>query len=233
MIMSVNPQTREILLTSIPRDMYLPLHTYGAEDKLTHSGIYGIQETTSTVEDWLGIDINYYLRVNFTTLTDVVDAIGGVDVESAYSFSSSVSDYSYVAGNNHLSGEAALYFARERKSLPGGDNERIKNQQRVLTAIIDKMTSSTVLLTKYTQLLGAVGDKMQTSLSENDISAIVKMQLKDMRGWNIESNSIKGKGAMLETYSMPGRKLSCVMPDEESVTEAQKKINYVFYPPEI
>ena len=233
MIMSVNPETKQILLTSIPRDMYLPLHTYGANDKLTHSGIYGIQETTATVEDWLGIDINYYLRVNFTTLTDIVDAIGGIDVESTYNFSSSVSDYSYTAGTNHLSGEAALYFARERKSLPGGDNERIKNQQRVLTAIIDKMTSSTVLLTKYTQLLGAVGDKMQTSMSEDDISAIVKMQLKDMSGWNIESNSIKGKGAMMETYSMPGRKLSSVIPDEESVVEAQKKINYVFYPPEV
>ncbi len=232
MIMTVNPETKQILLTSIPRDMYLPLHTYGALDKLTHSGIYGIQETTSTVEDWLGIDINYYLRVNFTTLTDVVDAIGGIDVNSEYSFGSSVSDYSYVAGTNHLDGEAALYFARERKQLPGGDNERIKNQQRVLTAIIDKMTSSTVLLTKYTQLLDAVGDKMQTSLSENDISAIVKAQIKDMGAWDISSNSVKGKGAMMETYSMPGRNLSVVVPDEESVTEAQKQISHIMYPVE-
>lgn len=230
MIMTVNPQTKKILLTSIPRDMYLPLHTYGANDKLTHSGIYGIQETTATVEDWLGIDINYYLRVNFTTLTDIVDAIGGIDVESQYPFSSSVSSYSYSAGMNHLDGEAALYFARERKSLPGGDNERIKNQQRVLTAIIDKVTSSTVILTKYTQLLEAVGDKMQTSLSNNDISAIVKMQIKDMGQWDIISNSVKGKGGMMETYSMPGRKLSVAVPVEESVVEAQKEISHIMYP---
>ena len=230
MIMTVNPETKQILLTSIPRDMYLPLHTYGANDKLTHSGIYGIQETTSTVEDWLGIDINYYLRVNFTTLTDVVDAIDGIDVESTYSFSSSVSSYSYSAGMNHLDGEAALYFARERKSLPGGDNERIKNQQRVLTAIIDKLTSSTVILTKYTQLLDAVGDKMQTSLDESDISAIVKAQIKDMGSWEIISNSVKGKGGMMETYSMPGRKLSVQVPVEESVTEAQKQISQIMYP---
>ena len=230
MIMTVNPETKQILLTSIPRDMYLPLHTYGANDKLTHSGIYGIQETTSTVEDWLGIDINYYLRVNFTTLTDVVDAIDGIDVESTYSFSSSVSSYSYSAGMNHLDGEAALYFARERKSLPGGDNERIKNQQRVLTAIIDKMTSSTVILTKYTQLLEAVGDKMQTSLEESDISAIVKAQIKDMGSWEIISNSISGNGTMAETYSMAGRKLSVVIPDEESVIEAQKQISQIMYP---
>ena len=232
MIMTVNPETKQILLTSIPRDMYLPLHTYGANDKLTHSGIYGIQETTATVEDWLGIDINYYLRVNFTTLTDVVNAIGGIDVESTYSFSSSVSPYSYSAGMNHLDGEAALYFARERKSLPGGDNERIKNQQRVLTAIIDKLTSSTVILTKYTQLLEAVGDKMQTSLDERDISAIVKAQIKDMGSWEIISNSISGNGTMAETYSMAGRKLSVVIPDEESVTEAQKQISQIMYPVE-
>lgn len=230
MIMTVNPEMKQILLTSIPRDMYLPLHTYGANDKLTHSGIYGIQETTATVEDWLGIDINYYLRVNFTTLIDVVDAIDGIEVESEYSFGSSVSDYSYIAGTNHLSGEAALYFARERKQLPGGDNERIKNQQRVLTAIIDKLTSSTVILTKYTQLLEAVGDKMQTSLSENDISAIVKAQIKDMGSWEIISNSVSGNGTMAETYSMPGRNLSVVIPDEESVTEAQKQISHIMYP---
>lgn len=232
MIMTVNPETRQILLTSIPRDMYLPLHTYGQLDKLTHTGIYGVQETTSTVEDWLGIDINYYVRVNFTTLTDIVDVIGGVDVESEYAFSSSVSDYSYVAGNNHLSGEAALYFARERKSLAGGDKERIKNQQRVLSAIIDKVTSSTVVLTRYTQLLNAVGDKMQTSLSDDDISAFVKMQIKDMGGWNIESTSVDAKGAMKPTYSMPGVNLSVQIPDEESVLETQKKINHVMYPPE-
>lgn len=232
MIMTVNPETKQILLTSIPRDMYLPLHSCGAMDKLTHSGIYGIQETTSTVADWLGIDINYYIRVNFTTLVDVVDAIGGVDVESAYSFSSSVSPYSYTEGTNHLNGEAALYFARERKSLSGGDNERIKNQQRVLTGIIDKLTSSTVILTKYTQLLEAVGDKMQTSLSENDISAIVKAQIKDMGAWTITSNSVKGNGGMMETYSMPGVNLSVQVPVEESVIEAQKQISHIMYPVE-
>ena len=228
MLMTVNPETKQILLTSIPRDMYLPLHTYGAKDKLTHSGIYGIQETTATVEDWLGIDVNYYLRVNFTTLTDVVDAIGGIDVESAYFFSSG--GYDYVSGTNHLNGEAALYFARERKSLTGGDNERIKNQQRVLTGIIEKLTSSPVLLTKYTQLLAAVGDKMQTSLSENDISAIVKMQLEDMGRWEILTNSVAGHGDMLETYSMPGRDLSVQIPDDASVVEAQRQINQVLYP---
>ena len=231
-IMTVNPKTKEILLTSIPRDMYVTLHSYGAKDKLTHTGIYGIEETVTTAEDWLGIDINYYIRVNFTTLMDIVDVIGGVDVESEYAFSSSVSDYSYVKGTNHLEGEAALYFARERKSLDGGDNERVKNQQRVLKGIINKVTTSPVILTRYTKLLGAVGDKMQTNLKDSDISALVKQQLDDLGGWSIESQSIKGKGTYASTYSMGSMELYVAIPDEKSVAAAQKAVNKVMYPAE-
>lgn len=227
MIMTVNPKEKTILLTSIPRDMYIPLHSYGVEDKLTHSGIYGIEETVTTVEDWLDVEINYYVRVNFTTLVDIVDAIGGIDVESEYAFSSSVSDYSYVEGTNHLDGEAALYFARERKSLSGGDNERVKNQQRVLKGIIDKITGSTVILTRYTSLLNAVEDEMQTNLANDDISALVKMQLADLGGWNIENNAVEGQGASKPTYSMGSVNLSVIIPDPESVAKAQKQINEV------
>lgn len=225
MIMTVNPLTKEILLTSIPRDMYLPLHTFGAKDKLTHSGIYGINETTATVEDWLGIDINYYVRVNFTTLVDIVDVIGGIDVESEYAFSSSVSEHSYAAGMNHLNGEEALFFARERKTLSGGDNERVKNQQRVLKGIINKVTTSPVVLTKYNKLLDAVGDEMQTSLTEKDIAVLVKMQLKDLGEWEIKTISIYGKGTHAVTYSMGSRELYVAIPDEASVKEARKAID--------
>ncbi|NLD20413.1 MAG: LCP family protein [Clostridiales bacterium] len=230
MIMTVNPKTKQILLTSIPRDMYVELHSYGAMDKLTHSGIYGIEETVTTVEDWLDIDLNYYVRVNFTTLVDIVDVIGGVDVESEYTFNSSVSEYSYIKGMNHLDGEGALFFARERKSLEGGDNERIKNQQRVLKGIINKVTTSPVILTKYTQLLDAVGDKMQTNMSEKDISALVKMQLADLGGWDINTATIKGNGTYAATYSMGSRELYVAIPDEASVHDAQKQINRIIYP---
>ena len=229
MIMTVNPKTKKILLTSIPRDMYVTLHSYGALDKLTHSGIYGVEETVTTVEDWLDLDINYYIRVNFTTLVDIVDVIGGVDVESEYAFSSSVSDYSYSKGTNHLDGEAALYFARERKSFSGGDNERVKNQQRVLKAIIQKITGSTVILTKYAQLLNAVEDEMQTNLADSDISALVKMQLSDLGGWDIDMISIEGTGDYRATYSMGSRELYVMIPDDKSVEAAQKKINQVMY----
>ncbi len=232
MIMTVNPKEKEILLTSIPRDTYVTLHSYGAKDKLTHSGIYGIEETVTTAEDWLDIDINYYIRVNFTTLMDIVDVIGGVDVESAYAFSSSVSGYSYSEGTNHLDGEGALYFARERKSLNGGDNERIKNQQRVLKGIIEKVTSSTVILTRYTQLLNAVGDKLQTNLTDKDISELVKMQLADLGGWSIKSISVEGKGKTAETYSMGSRGLYVMEPDADSVEKVRQTINSVMYPSE-
>jgi len=227
MLMTVNPVTKKILLTSIPRDMYVTLHSYGQKDKLTHSGIYGINETVATAEDWLGIDINYYARVNFTTLVDIVDVLGGIDVESVRAFSSSVSDYSYTAGTNHLSGEAALYFARERKSLPGGDNDRVQNQQRVLKAIINKVTTSPVILTKYTQLLKAMEGKVQTSLSDNDIAALVQAQLDDLGGWEIKTISIKGKGQTATTYSMGDRKVYVAVPDEESVQTAQRAIDDV------
>ena len=231
MIMTVNPKTKKILLTSIPRDMYLTLHSYDAKDKLTHSGIYGINETVSTVEDWLDIDINYYVRVNFTTLVDIVDIIDGIDVESEYAFSSSVSDYSYVKGMNHLDGEAALFFARERKSLDGGDAERVKNQQRVLKGIINKVTTSPVILTQYGKLLSAVGDKMQTSLTEDDISAFVKMQITDLGNWQIDSISIKGKGTYASTYSMGSRELYVAIPDEESVQAAKDEIGVMMVVP--
>lgn len=135
MIMTVDPVDKEILLTSIPRDMYVTLHSYGALDKLTHSGIYGIGETVETVEDWLDIDINYYIRVNFTSVEDIVNAIGGIDVFSEYAFETHGRQnrgYSFVAGENHLDGAEALAFARERKSFEEGDQERIKNSREFL-----------------------------------------------------------------------------------------------------
>lgn len=224
MLMTVNPTEKKILLTSIPRDMYVTLHSYGAKDKLTHTGIYGVDETIQTVEDWLGIDINYYVRVNFTTLEDIVDIIGGIDVESDVAFKSAVSSYSYVAGTNHLNGEGALYFARERKAFPSGDNQRVKNQQKVLSAIINKLTSSKTLLLKYPQLLGALKNQVQTNMTEKEIASLVKMQLNDMSGWDIETISITGSGASAVTYSMPGQSLYVMVPNEESVAAAKQSI---------
>lgn len=232
MIVTVNPKTRTILLTSIPRDTYLPLHTYGAMDKLTHSGIYGIDETVSTVEDWLGVEMNYYVRINFSMLVKMVDAIGGIDVNSKYAFKSAVSDYKYSKGVNHLDGKAALYFARERKSFKDEDEQRIRNQQLVLKAMIDKISGSTALLTGYTDILDAVKGKMQTDLSDRDIAAMVKMQLADPAKWDIKTIALTGEDSYEYTYSMGQRELFVSIPDEAKAEKAKKAINMVMYPVE-
>lgn len=230
MVMTVNPQTKTILLTSIPRDSYVTLHSFGADDKLTHSGIYGVEETVSTVEDWLGYDMNYYIKANFSMLVDIVDAIDGVDVYSDFEFKSSVADFYYNEGENHLSGMAALYFARERKAFEDEDIERGRNQQKVLKAMINKTTQSKVILTKYTQLLDAVEDEMQTNMSEKDISSLVKMQINDMGKWTINTISITGTDAYAPTYSMGSQELAVVIPDETSVEAAKQAIHDTMYP---
>ncbi len=231
MIVTVNPETREILLTSMPRDSYVMLHTYEMMDKLTHTGIYGVEETIATIEDWLEIDINYYYRVNFVMLVDLVDAIGGVTVDSPQAFKSAVSNYTYVKGENELSGKAALYFVRERKAFKKQDEARIANQQRVLKAILKKVTQSEVILTGYTDILDAVEGSMQTNMSNKDITSLVKMQLKDMSGWKIKTTSVDGDGASKGTYSMgPNRMLFVSVPKEESVEKVKQDIRNVMYP---
>ena len=224
-IATVNTKTHEVLLTSIPRDYYVPLHTSNVKDKLTHSGIYGINETITTVEDFMGIEINYYVRVNFTTLIKLVDTLGGIDVESDYSFNS-YGTY-FAKGINHLNGEKALVFSRERYAFSAGDNQRVKNQQKVLEAIMKKVLNSTTILTKYTSILSSLSGSFQTNLSQDEISTLVKGQLDNMSSWNISMNSLTGVGTMAPTYSAGSQLLSVMIPDEDSVTEAKTKIETV------
>lgn len=230
MVMTVNPTTRSILLTSIPRDSYIPLHSYGARDKLTHSGLYGEEETKATIEDFLGIDINYTIRVNFSMVVHLIHEIGGIDVYSEYDFESSISDHFYVKGWNHLYGMGALYFARERKAFTDGDMQRNKHQQVVLEAVIKKISNSKVLLTRYTGILDVVEKEMATDMKNTDLKKLAKMQLNDMRGWKIEKVNITGPTGGAPCYSMGGQQLSCVFPSEESVNEAKERIHDVMYP---
>lgn len=234
MIVTVNPETRNILITSMPRDSYVELASVGMMDKLTHTGIYGIEETIATVENWLDVEINYYYRVNFKMLVKLVDAIDGITVDIPKGFESTYWDYTFKTGENQLDGKAALAFVRERKTFEDEDEERIKNQQRVLKAILKKATNSEVILTNYTDLLNAVEDCMQTNMSNKDITSIVKMQLKDMKtGWTIKTIAVDGDDDELGTYSMgPGRPLFVSVPKEKSVEEVKKKIHEVMYPVE-
>ena len=226
-LMSVNANTHEVLLTSIPRDYYVTLHSYGAKDKLTHSGIYGINETVKTAEDLLDTDINYYVRVNFTTVIKLVDKLGGIDVYSDYSFTTSDKLHTFKKGYNHMNGEEALRFSRERYAFESGDNQRVKNQQHVIEAIMKKVLNSTTLLTKYTDILDSLKGSFQTNIEQDDISKLVKDQINNMSSWTIKSNSLTGTGASSSTYSMGSTKLYVMVPNSTSVTSAKEKIDEV------
>ena len=222
---TVNTKTHEVLLTSIPRDYYVTLHSYGAKDKLTHSGIYGVNETVKTVEDLLDTEINYYVRVNFTTVIKLVDTLGGVDVYSDYTFKSTYDPYSFNKGYNHLNGQEALSFSRERYAFNAGDNQRVKNQQHVIEAIMKKVLNSTTLLTKYTDILDSLKESFQTNMEQEDISRLVKDQINNMSSWTIKSNSLTGTGASSSTYSMGSTKLYVMVPTATSVNNAKEKID--------
>ena len=224
-IMSINQKKKKILLTTIPRDYYVQLHgTSGPKDKLTHSGIYGIDMSVATLEDLFGINIDYYVRVNFDTLINVIDTIGGIDVYSGYTFYSR--GCQFYEGNNHMNGKQALAFARERFQLPGGDRERGRNHQAIITAIINKVTSSDVLLKNYSEILSNLSYSFNSDIEDELIRDFVKEQLKAKSSWEIRSIGVDGYGMhTTSTYSMPGWNLYVMVPYEETIVNARNEIN--------
>lgn len=230
MIVTVDPVNRKILLTSIPRDYYVNLPSFGddAYDKLTHAGYYGIDESVKAIEKLLDIEINYYVKVNFSTIEGVIDAIRGVDVYSDFAFQADVypNYYKFKKGVNHLNGKQALSFARERHSFKDGDVQRVKNQQKVLTAIINKVTKSTALITNYTDILDSVSENFSTNLDTKSINKLVRMQLSNMSGWDIESQNLIGTDLYTKnTYTFPDFNLYVMKQDENSVSSAKEKIS--------
>lgn len=226
MIASVDVKNRKILLTSIPRDYYVILPSKGEEayDKLTHAGYYGIGESMKAIEKLLGIELNYYAKVNFSSIEKVVDAIGGVDIYNEKYIITNDRSQTYQKGNIHLNGRRALWYARERSAYSDGDVQRVKNQQKVLDAIIKKISSSKTLISKYTDILDAISSSFSTSLDSKSISRIVKIQLNDMKSWTIESQNLVGHDAMGSCYSMPKYNLYVMKQDPESVKSASDKI---------
>ena len=228
MIVTVNPRTHKVLLTSIPRDYYLELpDADGAKDKLTHTGVHGIKETIAAVEKMTGLDMNYYVKVNYTTVTSLVDAIGGIDVESDYTFVTHGMGvyYEFYEGTNYLDGARALAFARERKSFSDGDLQRNKNQQKVLEGILKKAISSTTILTRYTAILDSIEDCVEINMSQDDIRNLIKMQTDGMPSWDIEKQSIVGVSSSEVCY-LDGMNLyaSVVLQDQESIVSAVDRI---------
>lgn len=228
MIMTINPKTHKILLTSIPRDYYVQLHgTTGTKDKLTHSGIYGINTTIGTVQDLLNINIDYYVRVNFTTLIDLVDAIGGIDINSDTSFVAWTNKKcSFKVGTMHLGGECALAYSRERHAYSSGDRHRVQNQQEVIAAIINKIMSPQ-LITNYNTILNSVSNSIETNIPSDQIYSMVNNQIDSMSAWTFENYSLDGTGQMNITYSTGSQKLYVMIPNQTTVTTAKTKIQKV------
>lgn len=222
-IMTVNPKTKQILLTSIPRDYYVQLHgKSGTKDKLTHAGIYGTDMSISTIEDLLDTEINYYIKVNFSSFIDIIDAIGGVDVYSKYTFTS-IDNFHYTQGYNKMNGEQALSFARERKAFAEGDRQRGADQQAVIEAIIRKICSKSIL-TKYDSLLNSIEGEFQTNMSYKKITSMIKMQLNDMATWNVTSIGLEGSDGREYTYTGGNQKLYVMIPDQDSINQASSMI---------
>ena len=229
-IVVVNPKTNHILLVNTPRDYYVQLAgTTGLKDKLTHAGIYGIDKSIQTLENLYDIDIHYYLRVNFNTLIQVVDVIGGIDVYSDSSFTCWTNRKVHVEeGWNHFNGEQALAYARERHAYVTGDHHRGQNQQQVITAIIEKVSKSSVLISKYNSILNTLNGSFQTDMPMDTITSFIRYQLDQMPSWNVESIAVTGYNSSNYTYSMGyGYQLYVMEPDYNSVEEAKQRINEV------
>lgn len=230
-IATVNPTTKQILLTTTPRDYYVefPNVTGGAKDKLTHAGIYGVDCSMNTLEElYGGTVIDYYVRVNFSGVEKIIDAIGGVTVHSDYSFTTHLSPhYSFSKGDNEMNGAEALSFARDRKSVPGGERQRGKNQQYVIKGMIKKMTSPAIL-TNYSKIMQAVSGCIQTNLSDEQLKALVKAQTEDGAEWNIISLSANGQNARDYCYSYQGKRLYVMRPDYNTVDYIEQVMQKVF-----
>ena len=232
-IMAVNPNTKKILLVHIPRDYYVQVHgTTGLKDKLTHTGTRGgINLSMKTVEDLLEIDIPYYARVNFNSVVNLVDAVGGIDIYNDQNKTFSCwTDRSckFTPGTNYnVNGKCALAFTRERHAYSEGDRHRGENQEQVISLVLKKLTSSTTLLTNFDDILSAMNGTFETNLISEEIEALVKMQLSDMSTWSIETYNLDGTGSMEYTYSYPKQKLYVMYPNYDTVSTAVKKMNEI------
>lgn len=224
-VMTVNPKNHEILLTNIQRDMQVQLHsTTGIKDKLTHAGIYGIDMSRQTIEDFLDTKIPYYIRVNFDSLVKVVDSIGGVDIDNDVAFKGYTRNFE--VGKLHLNGKEALEYARERKKMPSGDYTRGLHQEKIMEAIISKVTTSKKILNNYSKFTSVLDEFIQTNIPSSTIKFYVREQLDTMPKWNVISRAVESSGsALIETYSMPGMNLYVAFPDQKSVKTSSRIIN--------
>ena len=228
-LMTVNRDSKKILLTTTPRDSYVPIADGGnnQKDKLTHAGIYGVDSSIHTLENLYGVDINYYVRLNFTSFLKLIDLLGGVDVYNDQEFTSRHGKFHFPVGNVHLDSEQALGFVRERYSLADGDRDRGRNQQKVIVAIIQKLTS-TEALKNYSDILQGLQDSLQTNMPIETMIDLVNTQLESGGSYKVNSQDLKGIGQMgLPSYAMPDSNLYMMEIDDSSLAAAKSAIQDV------
>ena len=228
-IMTVNRETKKILLTTTPRDSYVPIADGGnnQKDKLTHAGIYGVDASIHTLENLYGIDLNYYARLNFTSFLKLIDLLGGVDVYNDQDFTALANKKHYSMGNVHLDSQEALAFVRERYSLADGDRDRGRNQQKVIVAIIQKLTS-TEALKNYDSIIKGLQDSIQTNMPLETMMNLVNAQLESGGTYKINSQDLKGTGRMdLPSYAMPDSNLYMMEISDSSLESVKAAINDV------
>ena len=228
-IMTVNRKTKQVLLTTTPRDAYVPIADGGnnQNDKLTHAGIYGVDASIHTLENLYDIKLNYYVRLNFTSFLKLIDLLGGIDVENDQEFTSLHGKFHFPVGKVHLNSEQALGFVRERYSLQGGDNDRGKNQEKVIAAIIKKLTSTKVL-SNYNEIIGNLQDSVQTNMQLPTMMNLINTQLETGGSYEVTSQAITGQGRNdLPSYAMPGYNLYVMELDQASLTKAKETIQKV------
>ena len=228
-LMTVNRATKKILLTTTPRDAYVPIADGGnnQKDKLTHAGIYGVDASIHTLENLYGLDINYYVRLNFTSFLKLIDLLGGIDVYNDQEFTAHTNGKYYPAGKVHLDSEQALGFVRERYSLADGDRDRGRNQQKVIVAILQKLTS-TEALKNYSTIIDSLQDSIQTNMPLETMMDLVNAQLESGGTYKVNSQDLKGTGRMdLPSYAMPDSNLYMMEIDDSSLASVKAAIQDV------
>ena len=226
-VATINPNTNEILLTSIPRDYYVQLHgTTGYKDKLTHASYYGTNIAVKTIEDILDIDINYYVKVNFSTVIELVDELGGIEIYADQSVYLRP-NCNIKEGYNTVNGTCALAFSRERHSYADGDRHRGRNQQQVIEAIFKKVSTGSTIINEYTNILKVLDGKFATNMDINEVLNLVKYEVNDLKNYHIESIQVDGYGSMGKTYSYPYEDLWIMIPYEDTINNAKETINKV------
>lgn len=226
LIMVVNPAKHKILLLNTPRDFYVPLAMNGKLDKLTHAGLYGVNESIHTLENFYGIKFNYYARINFDATSTIIDQLGGVDIHIPYIVNTYHGHRHYEPGNYHLNGDEALDFARERVSISwaGGDRERGRNQEKIITALLQKLQQDKTNLTKLDQIFNSIAKNIQTNFTPDDLKYLVQKQLSNFSNWQIESIDVDGKADITSTFTYPEPKHFVWHPYQDTVDKAKAKL---------